>query len=223
MADNEQGPSTSKKPKLVLKNPRKLTEEELYSVLMASSDEDDELLRETGQLSDIDVHLEQGDSEEDSSDEDDTEGGSGIIETITDSESDDGEDNMPLVKVRDLFWESYEHFAGKATSGSSKRKRKQRSAFVGVLDDEIKLYQSHPVISRNKTPVQWWNDNKLKFPNLFPQAAIYLSGPAGSVPSEQVFPEASNIYDSKRSRLTPDRAESLLFLHHNLPKRNYQY
>ncbi|KAG5873881.1 hypothetical protein JTB14_011953 [Gonioctena quinquepunctata] len=41
---------------------------------MASSDEDDELLREKGQLSDIDVHLEQGDSdsEEDSSDEDDT-------------------------------------------------------------------------------------------------------------------------------------------------------
>ncbi|KAG5861251.1 hypothetical protein JTB14_037256 [Gonioctena quinquepunctata] len=74
MADNEQGPSTSKKPKLVLKNPRKLTEEELYSVLMASSDKDDELLREIGQLSDIDVHLEQGDSdsEEDSSDEDDT-------------------------------------------------------------------------------------------------------------------------------------------------------
>ncbi|KAG5869687.1 hypothetical protein JTB14_025714 [Gonioctena quinquepunctata] len=71
MADNEQGPSTSKKPKLVLKNPRKLTEEELYSVLMASSDEDDELLREIGQLSGIDVHLEQGDfdSEEDSSDE----------------------------------------------------------------------------------------------------------------------------------------------------------
>ncbi|KAG5883808.1 hypothetical protein JTB14_036685 [Gonioctena quinquepunctata] len=59
MADNEQGPSTSKKPKLVLKNPRKLTEEELYYVLMASSDEDDELLRESGQLSDIDVHLEQ--------------------------------------------------------------------------------------------------------------------------------------------------------------------
>ncbi|XP_074036373.1 zinc finger BED domain-containing protein 4-like [Leptinotarsa decemlineata] len=161
------------------------------------------------------------------------EGGSGIIKTITDGES-DGEDNMPLVKllamerdsgasksVHDLFWESYEHFAGEGTSGSSKRK--QRSAFVEVLDDEIKLYQSHPIISRNKNPVQWWNDNKLRFPNLFPQAAIYLSAPAGSVPSEQVFSEAGNIYDAKCSRLTSDRAESLLFLHHNLPKLNYQY
>ncbi|KAJ8912426.1 hypothetical protein NQ315_006092 [Exocentrus adspersus] len=133
--------------------------------------------------------------------------GTCTIETISD-DSDEAEDNVPLKllkkdcteseMVHNLFWASYEHFAGDGASGSKRKRKHKKNSFAEQLEDEIKLYQ---------------NDS----------AAIYLSPPAGSITSEQVFSEAGNIYDAKCSRLTPDWAESLLFLHHNLPKLNYQY
>ncbi|CAH1971404.1 unnamed protein product [Acanthoscelides obtectus] len=151
--------------------------------------------------------------------------------TVADSASED--DDIPLKMLiqettaetpntsRDMFWQTYEHFAGEGTSGNSQRKREHQS--VNTLDKEINAYTNLPVIARFDNPVQWWNDNKLRFAKLFPLAAIYLSAPAGSVASEQVFSEAGNIYDARRSRLTPDRAEALLFVHHNLPKLNFKY
>ncbi|CAH1956044.1 unnamed protein product [Acanthoscelides obtectus] len=151
--------------------------------------------------------------------------------TVADSASED--DDIPLKMLiqettaetpntsRDMFWQTYEHFAGEGTSGNFQRKREHQS--VNTLDKEINAYANLPVIARFDNPVQWWNDNKLRFAKLFPPAAIYLSAPAGSVASEQVFPEAGNIYDARRSRLTPDRAEALLFVHHNLPKLNFKY
>lgn len=56
--------------------------------------------------------------------------------------------------------------------------------------------------------------------NLTPR---YLSAPASSVYSERLFSEAGQIYENKRSRLTPAHGEALLFLHHNLPIVNFEY
>lgn len=60
-------------------------------------------------------------------------------------------------------------------------------------------------------------------PLLKNQAVIFLSAPAASVFSEQIFSDAGNIYCNKRNKLLPERAECLIFLHRNLKKLNFDY
>ena len=62
----------------------------------------------------------------------------------------------------------------------------------------------------------WWAENKLRFPVLSELAMQYLSPPPISVPSERLFSSAGDIYDEKRNRLDPERAETLLFIKNNL-------
>ncbi|CAH1963756.1 unnamed protein product [Acanthoscelides obtectus] len=58
-----EGPSKSKKCRPTFRNPNKLTDEELLAALMYSSDEEDDLLGGSGYQSDLDLTLEQCDSE----------------------------------------------------------------------------------------------------------------------------------------------------------------
>ena len=61
----------------------------------------------------------------------------------------------------------------------------------------------------------WWGNNKLRFLDLSELALRYLSPPPTSVPSERLFSTAGDIYDQKRNRLDPERAEVLLFIKNN--------
>ena len=56
-------------------------------------------------------------------------------------------------------------------------------------------------------------------------ARRYLSAPSTSVVSERLFSVAGDIYDEKRNRLAPERAEMLLFInkHFHLVKGQYNY
>jgi hypothetical protein len=64
-------------------------------------------------------------------------------------------------------------------------------------------------------PLEWWQNNHAKFPNVWKLAKCILSIPATSAPSERVFSAAANIIDKKRARITADNAEILMFLRGN--------
>jgi hypothetical protein len=65
-------------------------------------------------------------------------------------------------------------------------------------------------------PFTWWQDNKLQYSALVGVVRKYLGIPATEVASERVFSTAGNIITSRRTRLLPENAEKLVFLHHNL-------
>lgn len=70
---------------------------------------------------------------------------------------------------------------------------------------ELDLYSSTPVI------------NRMLDPEMGRVTKNFLCCPSSTVYSEILLSEAGNIYKNKRNRLLPDRAESLTYLHHNLP------
>jgi len=71
-----------------------------------------------------------------------------------------------------------------------------------------------PIPPENTDVYQWWRTNKTFFPILSRMARKYLSIPATSVPSEQLFADAGNKIASKRNR-PPEVVSQLLFVKRN--------
>ena len=63
-----------------------------------------------------------------------------------------------------------------------------------------------------------YQDTLGRLPILCALAKKVLSAPSTSIYSERLFSEVGDIYEAKRSRLLPNTAENLLFLHHNIPR-----
>lgn len=78
-------------------------------------------------------------------------------------------------------------------------------------------YLAEKTIAASDNPYQYWGVNKYRLPCLAATATKYLCAPCTSVESERVFSTVSNIVDEKRSRLTAERAEMLVFMRKNLP------
>ncbi|CAB5371059.1 unnamed protein product [Rhizophagus irregularis] len=76
-----------------------------------------------------------------------------------------------------------------------KRHRVESSA------DEYQIYLSLPQLDGNEDPLEWWKNNEQQFPSLTKIARDFLSIPATSVPSEQVFSSGKNLITDKRNRL----------------------
>lgn len=88
---------------------------------------------------------------------------------------------------------------------------------------EVSSFLALPLLPVKQCPYQWWATNRASYPDIFCIAKRYLSAPSSSVYSERLFSEAGNISEAKRNRLNPHKSESLLLLHHNLPRLNFQY
>ena len=64
----------------------------------------------------------------------------------------------------------------------------------------------------------FYREHERKFPLIAELANKFLSTPVSSVYSERLFSEFGQVYEKKRSRLTPKNAEGLLMLHHNMER-----
>ncbi|KAJ8980512.1 hypothetical protein NQ317_007932 [Molorchus minor] len=120
------------------------------------------------------------------------------------------EEVNPENSVHRNFWKCYQDIVSKKIQDDGK----------SPAAIELRSYCALPVIKRNDDPFDWWQKNSQRFPKMAAIAKIYLCCPASTVYSERLFSEAGNVYETKRNRLLPDRAEHLTFLHHNLPLLN---
>lgn len=63
--------------------------------------------------------------------------------------------------------------------------------------------------------LDWWQQNRPKFPNLFLVAMFILSIPASSASSERSFSLAGQIFNSKRTRMSPELLSNAVVLNSN--------
>ena len=87
---------------------------------------------------------------------------------------------------------------------------------MGVNSDlEYVTYENEREISRNENLIEWWRRNQNKYPKISQMAWKYLCIAATSAPSERMFSASGHLTSDRRSRLTPDNANILLFLNKN--------
>ncbi len=73
-----------------------------------------------------------------------------------------------------------------------------------------------PTVQHSDNPLLYWKVNQPRLPSLAATATKFLSAPSTSVESERLFSTASVIIDERRSSLTAEKAEMLIFLKMNL-------
>lgn len=81
---------------------------------------------------------------------------------------------------------------------------------------EITSYLQEEVIDGDDKPLDWWKENRCRFPLMANLAKKYLCVTATSTPSERVFSASGNIITPLRSLLTPEKVNQLVFLAKNL-------
>ncbi len=84
------------------------------------------------------------------------------------------------------------------------------------LSNEIKQYQTYPVIDGDEDPLKWWQRNEVDYPLLCQLARKYLAIQASSSPSERLFSKAGLISTPSRAHLKPEKVDMLTFLAENL-------
>ena len=82
-------------------------------------------------------------------------------------------------------------------------------------DSELLMYENEREMHRNENPLEWWHASKTKYPILSQIAYKYLCISGTSVPSERMFSATGHLTSDRRSRLTPENADILLFLNKN--------
>ncbi len=84
------------------------------------------------------------------------------------------------------------------------------------IKEEVASYLAASGITVDGDPLTWWKSNECKYPHIAKMARCYLAVPGSSVPSERVFSTTGDIVTAKRSTLSPDNVDILVFLKKNL-------
>jgi len=82
-------------------------------------------------------------------------------------------------------------------------------------NSELLMYENECEIDRNANPIEWWHSHNAQYPILSQLAYTYLCITSTSVSSERIFSATGHLTSDRRSRLTPENADILLFLNKN--------
>lgn len=91
------------------------------------------------------------------------------------------------------------------------------TAPLPLVTNEVQRYLMEPQIHQRDDPLSWWASKDVAYPCVAALARHILAVPASSVPSERIFSLAGNIVTNKRTKLSPENVDSLIFLAKNLP------
>jgi hypothetical protein len=116
---------------------------------------------------------------------------------------DEIEDNTPTELS---IWSSFETFVSA---------HKPRGTSMSRAIIEVQRYLEDDLIPRNSDPLQWWRNNKFKYPKLSLVAQERLCALASSVPCERLFSKAGQVLNERRTRLNEAKTKMLLFLNVN--------
>lgn len=89
-------------------------------------------------------------------------------------------------------------------------------------EHQLKAYELLPVMKikdsagKYNDPLKVWKENEAQYPELSQLAAEFLTIPAMSAPSERVWSRASRVITAKRSCLSPDVTERMIFFQENV-------
>ncbi|XP_065895773.1 zinc finger BED domain-containing protein 4-like [Dysidea avara] len=119
----------------------------------------------------------------------------------------DDQEDVPIKKMKCL-WNSFDELKKKKSTDLSTNQDKD--------EKELSLYCSAEYIDRKEDPLAWWKGNKSRFPTLARIAREYLAILAMSTPSERLFSAAGYISSQRRSRLSGENLNQLVFLNKNL-------
>lgn len=70
-------------------------------------------------------------------------------------------------------------------------------------------------------PLQWWKNHRHVYPNLTKLFISKCNIVATSVPCERMFSKTGNIITERRTRLTTENVEKLMFLNVNLSENRF--
>ena len=83
------------------------------------------------------------------------------------------------------------------------------------LQYEIRTYYSLKAPTANDEVLQFWKSHTTVLPLLSQIAASYLGISASSVPVESLFSTAGLVLNGKRSSLSPEHLNKIVFIHDN--------
>ena len=94
--------------------------------------------------------------------------------------------------------------------------RKKKPLNNKILEAEIATYFLESEIQLSSNPLQWWQMKEPQYPNLAKVARKYLCIPATSASSERVFSVAGLASHDRRSRISPDKLDKVIFINKNM-------
>lgn len=103
--------------------------------------------------------------------------------------------------------------AKKAAKARSATRLTDRERLVKELDS----FLDEPNEAEDSNPLKWWQTNQSKYPTVAVVARMFLCIPATSVASERVFSKCGRVCSERRSLLSPQHVEHLVFLSQNIP------
>lgn len=101
--------------------------------------------------------------------------------------------------------------AFKAGDGAKAEEPMSPAAPAPAAWDEVQAYLDVPAVPSSVRLLEWWAENRLRFPNLALMARQFLSVPATSASAERLFSLAGANFSDHRKNMTDEHLADLLF------------